>query len=266
MRKRTKLLCIAAVACVALGRPSAAQVTDTAPASQTRADSLRAVRAARSAKAKAAKVQADSLRAAQATGATTRAYGGVQTRTYGSVAAPTYGSGVKTRAYGLVPLHQNKDTTTTLHADSTPKAVSPAGVSSVRTPVQSSGVAPAAPVAAKPTPTGWTARYFYVDAQNLLHTWDFVADGTYLYREVFNGGTMSHGTSERGTYTINGDALDVHVTRITNASGSVVNRVTTMTAGETAVGQTRHYSFRMLGPNGKTGVVLNGITYKPKAW
>lgn len=275
MRQHTWMLRIALAmlaAGLASSKPLAAQSSDTATG--------------RPARARRAKARIDSIRAAHAAAPTyggvkaptygnakaptygsvkaptygsvkAPTYGSVAAPTYGSVKAPTYGSGVKTHTYGSVPMRQPRDTTTAAAPDKPAQGAAPSVASNPGGSAES---------AAEPTPTGWTARYYYVDAQNLLHTWDFVGDGTYLYREVYNGGSTSHGTSERGTYTISGGVLEVHVTRVTTASGTTVNGTTTMAAGETGPGQTRRYSFRMLGTQGKDGIVMDGITLKPKSW
>lgn len=161
---------------------------------------------------------------------------------------PKWGS-VPMRTYDNVPVRQTRDS-----------------VAAPRVPTQGPVVSPRADAAPDTGGVRWTGRYYQTDQQSLLHTWDFVDDGTYLYREVYNGGGVSHGTSERGTYILTGNTLEVHVRRITDASGSTVSGRTTMAAGETAPGRTRRYTFAFLGPLGRDGIVMNGVLLKPKSW
>jgi hypothetical protein len=168
--------------------------------------------------------------APQQTGDTLRSrYGYVPMRTYGSVSMSADRSAQRPTA------------------DSTPRPTPP-------------------PAASANVGIRWTGRYYYQDERGILHNWDFAADGTYLYREVYSAGTMTRSSSERGAYTLDGGMLAVRVTRTTDAANTTAGGRTTMMSGETGSGQTRHYAFQLVGPSGRDGIVMDGITLKPRSW
>jgi hypothetical protein len=104
--------------------------------------------------------------------------------------------------------------------------------------------------------------------RGVLHTWDFAPNGTYLYTEVMKGAGFSRRTSERGTYRIAGNMLEVHPTRQTGAtaSGTTGGKTDTLTAGTDSRKETRRYRVKMLGPAGRDGMVLDGVPMKAKSW
>jgi hypothetical protein len=111
------------------------------------------------------------------------------------------------------------------------------------------------------------ARYYYM-AGGVLHTWDFSADGTYLYTEVVSSGGFSGRSSERGSYTISGAVLEVRAKKKTDATTSTVTGGdrSTLTGDTGASHEVRRYKVRLIGPFGRDGMVLNGIQMKRKTW
>lgn len=115
--------------------------------------------------------------------------------------------------------------------------------------------------------TSIEARYYYM-AGGVLHTWDFSANGTYLYTEVVSGAGFSGRSSERGTYTISGGILEVRAKKKTDATTSTVTGGdrSTLTGDTEASNEVRRYKVRLIGPSGRDGMVLNGIQMKRKSW
>lgn len=247
---------LASAGIISVGASARAQ-TDTSLARPARADSLRRTPAAKDSN----QPRRDSSAA--------RTYGGVPMKKYGDVPMKKYGD-VPMKIPSDMPIKKAVDARSvvadSLSADSLSADSLSTDPDTARTPPPTAASAQPSKQSGAANAARWTASYYYVDSLNLLHTWDFLADGTYLYREVYNAGTMSHGTSERGTYVINGNVLEVHVTRVTTASGVTVHGTTTMSSGVTGPGTVRRYQVRMLGPQGESGIVLDGIMLKRKSW
>ncbi|HEY6837821.1 MAG TPA: hypothetical protein VI389_03680 [Geobacteraceae bacterium] len=201
----------------------------------------------------------------------TRKYGEVPAPTYGETPGPNYG-GTSAPSYGEVPAPTYGEAPTPKYDDFTAPDFMEA------TPPQPTGVTtPAAPpTTAKPTDptlapryeTGAIAGSYYYMEGSILHTWDFAADGTYLYTEAARGAGISRRTSERGTYAIKGNTLEVHPTRQTGAtaSGTTGGHTDTLTAGTAGKAETRRYQVKLLGPAGNEGMILDGVRMKAKTW
>ena len=99
-----------------------------------------------------------------------------------------------------------------------------------------------------------------------LHTWEFQGNGTFLHTWIVSGAGTSVRNSERGTFRLQGDTLEIALA--SSASGFVTPGIggrTTQAGGnaETA-SQTRRLKVQM----DKSGIllVLDGIPMKPKSW
>lgn len=203
--------------------------------------------------------------AAQATQAT-RKYGDVAAPTYGEVAAPNYGE-VPAPKYGEVPAPKYGEVPTPGYGESKPLEGDDAGAPDGKVPAPTERTAVPPPFPGERASGAIAASYYYMD-RGILHTWDFAADGTYLYTEATRGAGFSRRTSERGTYLISGNTLEVHPTRQTGAtaSGTTGGNVNTLTAGTDSKREARRYRVKLIGPAGKEGMVLDGVRMKAKTW
>lgn len=100
----------------------------------------------------------------------------------------------------------------------------------------------------------------------LLHTWEFYKDGTFLHTWIASGAGTSVRNSERGTYSLIGNVLELHVR--SSAGGFVTpglgGRSTLSSGGTEARTEVRRLSVRFLKPD--NAIVLDGIKLNPKSW
>jgi hypothetical protein len=123
--------------------------------------------------------------------------------------------------------------------------------------------APATPKL-KAVASGWSGRY-YAMANGGMDTWEFHSDGTFLHEHIYSGGGFSSRSSERGVYRIAGSAITIQTERTANAfaSSGAGSALGARTGG---AGREKRLSFRMLGPHGRNGIVIDGTRMKPKDW
>lgn len=208
--------------------------------------------------------------------ATPRQYGEVPSPQYGSVPTPTYGY-VKTPTYGYVKAPTYGYAKAPAYGDAkaptyggvkpdAPEAATETAPAPERRVGASTSSSPETPASGQGT-GALNARYYYMDG-GVLHTWDFSANGTYLHTEIVRGAGFSGRRSERGTYAIKGNMLEVHATKHTDATASGVTggKTNALTAGTDNESKTHSYRITLLGPGGKEGMVLDGIRMKVKTW
>jgi hypothetical protein len=113
-------------------------------------------------------------------------------------------------------------------------------------------------------------RLYYAMINGALEKWDFNADGSFLHQGVVAGSGTSVRGSERGTYQIQGNVLQLQITKQTTAfltpGVSSSGRNTQMGGNTTGNAQTRKMTFQSVGSDGQNGVVLNGTTFKVRHW
>ena len=107
---------------------------------------------------------------------------------------------------------------------------------------------------------------YYGSAGRTLHTWEFHADETFLHSWIVSGAGTNVRNSERGTFRLRGDTLEIILT--SSATGfttpGVGGQSTLAGGGSDGVAQTRHLSVQFDGAGNPTA--LDGIPIKPKSW
>jgi hypothetical protein len=97
-----------------------------------------------------------------------------------------------------------------------------------------------------------------------LHTWDFSPDGTFLHTWIVSGAGTSVRNSERGSYRLRGDTLELKLN--SSATGFVTpgagGRTTLSGGGAEEVPQTRQVTIRF----DSSAVILDGVRLQPKSW
>src|ERR1035437_971188 len=110
-------------------------------------------------------------------------------------------------------------------------------------------------------------RRYYAMVNGSLEKWDFNKDGSFLHEGVNGGGGTSVRGSERGTYSIQGNIIVLHVNKKTTAFITPGSRGTTqLGAASNASTQTRKMSIKLVGNDGENGVVLNGKPFNVRHW
>jgi hypothetical protein len=106
---------------------------------------------------------------------------------------------------------------------------------------------------------------YYGREGRTLHTWEFHGDGTFLHSWIISGAGTSVRNSERGTFRLQGDTLEIALT--SSASGFVTPGVggRTTQAGGNAEPATQTRRLKVQLDKG-TLAVLDGIPMKPKTW
>jgi hypothetical protein len=121
-----------------------------------------------------------------------------------------------------------------------------------------------------PAEPPFTGKYFGYEGVT-LHTWEFGADGSFVHTAVSKDSPGQKST-ERGTFSRSGDSLALTVSTeagVAAAGASDVSVGLVMSGrSEGASGKKRsvQMSFRSLGERGEDGIVLDGVTLKPKTW
>jgi hypothetical protein len=116
----------------------------------------------------------------------------------------------------------------------------------------------------------FSGKYFGYEGPT-LHTWEFGADGSFIHTAVTKDSTAAKST-ERGTFIQSGDSVALTVTTEAGASNAPPSdRSDGLVMGggaETKNGRKRsvQLTFKMLGAHGEEGIVLDGVTLKPKTW
>jgi hypothetical protein len=113
-------------------------------------------------------------------------------------------------------------------------------------------------------------RLYYAMVNGALEKWDFYKDGSFLHQGVAAGSGTSVRHTERGTYRIQSNILELLVTKtatgfLTPGTSSRGN-TTQMGGSRNDNADTRQMKLQLLGPDGENGVVLNGITFKVRHW
>jgi hypothetical protein len=104
-----------------------------------------------------------------------------------------------------------------------------------------------------------------------LHTWEFGTDGTFVHTAITKDSTAAKST-ERGTFIQSGDSLALSVSTEAggpNAPSGERNDGLVMSGGaEAKSGKKRSVQLtcKLLGAHGVDGLVLDGVTLKPKTW
>jgi hypothetical protein len=145
-------------------------------------------------------------------------------------------------------------------AASGPAPSRPAAESGARPQKAQAGAAPGAAAAC-------TGRYYGMDGRT-LHTWEFTADGAFQHSIVSSGAGTSVRTGERGRCEVAGDTLVLYVEKTATgfASPGVGGRSTQVGGGADTSREVRRLHFKKLGKDGAGGMVLDGVTLKPKSW
>jgi hypothetical protein len=116
----------------------------------------------------------------------------------------------------------------------------------------------------------FSGKFFGYEGQT-LHTWEFGADGTFIHTAITKDSTAAKST-ERGTFIQSGDSLALTVSTeagATNAPPTDRSDGLVMGGGpETKGGKKRSVQLtcKLLGAHGVDGLVLDGVTLKPKTW
>jgi hypothetical protein len=112
-----------------------------------------------------------------------------------------------------------------------------------------------------------TDRRYYAMENGSLEKWDFNKDGSFLHEGVSAGVGTSVRGSERGTYSITGSAIVLHINKKTTAYATPGGNGSTQLGASTDKNTlTRKMSIKMLGKDGENGVVLNGKTFNVRHW
>jgi hypothetical protein len=113
-------------------------------------------------------------------------------------------------------------------------------------------------------------RLYYAMVGGALEKWDFYKDGTFLHQGAIAGSGTAVRHSERGTYQIQGNVLQLQITRNATAfltpGTSSRGNTTQMGASRNTNAETRQMKIQLVGPEGENGVVLNGVTFKVRHW
>jgi hypothetical protein len=148
-----------------------------------------------------------------------------------------------------------------------------AGVCLVAALVALSASAQGKPRKAAPKPRtepAFSGKFFGYEGPT-LHTWEFGTDGTFVHTVVTKDSSASKST-ERGTFIQSGDSLALTVSTeagVSNAPSGDRSDGLVMGAGaEAKSGKKRsiQLTFKLLGAHGVDGLVLDGVTLKPKTW
>jgi hypothetical protein len=114
------------------------------------------------------------------------------------------------------------------------------------------------------------SRLYYAMVNGALEKWDFYKDGTFLHQGVAAGSGTSVRHSERGTYRILSNVLQLQISKtatafLTPGTSSRGNN-TQMGGSANKNAETRQMKLQLVGPDGENGVVLNGTTFKVRHW
>lgn len=187
-----------------------------------------------------------------------------ETRKYGDVPAPKYDM-IPMKKYDMVPMKQEM-TTPPETAPSTPEVPGVAEPEPI-----APGKIPNNPVVPqKQVGERFQGIYFHMDGRT-LHKWDFLEDGTFLHQIVAGGGGTGVRNSERGEYVISGEEISLKVTRNATAFSTPGledrgRQTTLLGGGADDGGETRKVKFGFVGPKGAEGIILDGVTMKPRKW
>lgn len=121
-----------------------------------------------------------------------------------------------------------------------------------------------------PQASGFSGNY-YAMQNNVLHTWDFYPNGTFLHRTVVSGSGTGVGKSERGTFTISEGLIELRITKstmafVTPGLETHGRQTTQLGSGQENKDEVRRLKFQLLGSNGKQGIMLDGIEMNIKKW
>lgn len=113
--------------------------------------------------------------------------------------------------------------------------------------------------------SGFSGRYFGYEGQT-LHTWDFNPDGSFLHTRVVSGSGTNVRNSERGTFQLVGNYVEMRVSKTASAftTPSVGGRGTLIGGGSDEKAEVQRVPIEFL-PGGK-GIVLGGIKLGVKTW
>ena len=111
----------------------------------------------------------------------------------------------------------------------------------------------------------FSGRYYAMIGPT-LHTWEFTADGKFRHTYITSNGATSVRNEEHGTYGVQGDKIELHVAGLLSGYSAPGSHGTLLGGGSQAKQEVRVLKFQFQGPQGKDGIVLDGVAMKVKSW
>lgn len=99
-----------------------------------------------------------------------------------------------------------------------------------------------------------------------LHTWEFNRDGSFLHTWIVSGAGTGIRNSERGTYRLAGESLELKLTSSASAftTPGVGGRSTLSGGGAGTASEKRQLKVEHL--TSENAILLDGVKLKPKSW
>jgi hypothetical protein len=107
-------------------------------------------------------------------------------------------------------------------------------------------------------PTTFSGSFYGTSDDGWQHQWTFMTNGIFLHR-VLGGG---FGRSDRGTFTLSGERLEV----IQTNSASAYTSPSAQYGANAAARKTNVMTLKLKGPNGENGIILDGMGMAVKHW
>lgn len=114
------------------------------------------------------------------------------------------------------------------------------------------------------TQAPFTGLWYLYNGGSSEETWEFFGDSMFRHTWIAAGSGTSARTSERGRFRVSGNSITLHVTSQTGGtvSPSAGAHGSLLTGGTECKEETRRLSFRLLGPEGADGILLDGVKLK----
>jgi len=109
-------------------------------------------------------------------------------------------------------------------------------------------------------------RRYYAMVNGALEKWDFETSGAFLHQGVRNLGIGNSGSTQRGTYAIQGNAMLLETTKDTSSFMAGSNRRLVGAGGSSDSAPARSLSLQFIGPDGQDGIVLDGAKFDVRHW